>query len=89
MFFFFFFFRAAPAACGSSQARGQIGAVTDSLHYSHGNAESELCVKPTPQLMASRILNLLSKAKDQTCILMDTSGVHNLLSHSENSNHGF
>ena len=31
-----------------------------------------------------RILNLLSWARDQTCILMETSQVHNLLSHSRN-----
>ena len=32
-----------------------------------------------------RILNTLSKARDQTCILMDTSQVHNSLSHNGNS----
>ena len=31
------------------------------------------------------ILNLLSKVRDQTCILMDTSRVHTLLSHSRKS----
>ena len=31
------------------------------------------------------ILNPLSKARDQTCILMDTSQVPNLLGHNENS----
>ena len=41
-FFFFFFglFSAAPMAYGSSQARGQIGATTADLHYSHSNAGS-------------------------------------------------
>ena len=42
MFFFFFFllllFRAKPGAFGNSQARGQIGAVANSLCYSHRNA---------------------------------------------------
>ena len=36
--FFFFFFglsRAAPAACGGFQARGQIRAVAAGLHHSH------------------------------------------------------
>ena len=32
-----------------------------------------------------QILNPLSKARDQICILMDTSWVCNLLSHSRNS----
>jgi len=41
-FFFFFLFRAAPAACGSSQARGQIGAAAAGLYHSHSNARSEL-----------------------------------------------
>ena len=31
-----------------------------------------------------QILNPLSEAKDQTCILMDTSQVHNPLSHNGN-----
>ena len=31
------------------------------------------------------ILNPLSGARDQTCILMDTSQVHNLLNHNEDS----
>jgi len=57
-FFFFlvFFFAvswAAPAAYGGSQARGQIGAVAASLRQSHGNAGSELCLQPTPQLTAT------------------------------------
>ena len=48
------FFRATPIACGISQARGQIGATAASLHYnhSHSNVESELCLRPTPQLTA-------------------------------------
>ena len=39
---FFFLFRAAPAAYGSSLARGQIGAVAAGLHHSYHNARSEL-----------------------------------------------
>ena len=41
---FFFFFRPAPEAYGSSQARDQIGAVAASLHHSHSNTRSELCL---------------------------------------------
>ena len=45
-----FLFRAAPAACGSSQARGQSGAAAAGL--SHNNKGSEPHLQPTPQLMA-------------------------------------
>ena len=54
-FFFFFFFvfsRATPAAYGGFQARGLIRAVAISLRHSHSNGGSELCLQPTPQLMA-------------------------------------
>ena len=44
------FFRAAPAAFGSSQARGQIGATAAS--HSHISMGPELCLRPTPQLTA-------------------------------------
>ena len=40
-FLFFGLFRAAPMACGSSQARGQIGAIAAGLHHSHSRARSE------------------------------------------------
>ena len=46
----FFLFRAASAAYGSSQARGQIGAAAAGLHHSHSNAESESHLRSTPQL---------------------------------------
>ena len=54
-FFFLSFclFRATPTAYGSSQARGQILAVAPSLFQSHSNVASELCLQPTPQLMAT------------------------------------
>ena len=51
-FFFFFFFRATFVAYGDSQARSQIGAVAAGLHHSHSNSRSELCLRPTSQLMA-------------------------------------
>ena len=51
-------FRAAPALHGSSQARGRIGA---------GSCQ------PTPSSQQHQILNPLSKARDQTRVLMDTS----------------
>ena len=54
-FFFFFFlpFRAAPAAYGSSQARGQIRTTAAILHHSNSKAGYELCLQPTPQLTAT------------------------------------
>ena len=60
-------FRAKPAAYGVSQARGSIQAVAAVLQHSHSNTGSELRLRPTPKLMATcRILNPLSKARDQT-----------------------
>ena len=56
----FFPFMAAPEAYRSSQARGQIRAVSAILHRS-----SWQC----------RILNPLSEARDHTHILMDTSQI--------------
>ena len=47
------FFRAAPAAYGGSQARGQIRGVADGLHPSHTNTGSEPHLQPTPQLTAT------------------------------------
>ena len=86
-FFFFCLFRASSAAYGNSQARGRIVAVAASLHHSHGHSHtrSKPCLWPTSQLMACRILNPLSKARDWILILMDTSWVLNLLSGNGNS----
>ena len=57
---FFLGFRAALEAYGSSQAGGRIGAVAADLHHSS---------------QQHQILNPLSEARNQTCILMDTSQV--------------
>ena len=54
IFFFsfksFWLFRATPAVYGGSQARGPIRGVAASLHHSHSNPRSKLCLWPTPQL---------------------------------------
>ena len=63
------FFRATPAACGGSQARGQIGALATGLRHSHSNARSEPRLQPTTQPKAS-------EARDRPCVLMDTSLGH-------------
>ena len=49
------FSRAAPVACGSSQARGLIRATAAGLHHSHSHshARSEPHLRPTPQLTAT------------------------------------
>ena len=84
--FCFCFSWATPAPCGSSQARGQMGATASGLCHSHGNARWELCLWPMLQLAAvPDHLHTLSEARDGTHILMDTSWVHNLLSHNGNS----
>ena len=66
VFLFFLLFRAAPVAYGGSQARSQIWAVAAGPHHSHSNTGSKPCL----------ILNLLSEARDLTCVLMDTGQVH-------------
>ena len=50
--FFFFAFWAIPEAYGGSQARDQIRATA--AGHSHSHDRSELHLRPTPQLMATR-----------------------------------
>ena len=71
LWIYMYILTAASVAYGGSRARVQIGAVAFGLHHSHSNAGSELHLRIKPQLVASWILNPLSKARDQTCILMD------------------
>ena len=75
-FFFclFAFSRAAPMACGDSQARGPIGAAATRLHQSHSIVGSKPRLQPTPQLSA-RELNPLNKARNQTCNFMVPSQI--------------
>ena len=51
-FCLFAFCRAAPAAYGGSQARGQIGAVAADPRQNHSNAGLKQRLRPTPQLRA-------------------------------------
>ena len=71
LFFLFLLLRTTPKAYGGSQARGPIGAVAASLHHSHTGSKPHLW----PTWQQHQILNPLSKARVQTCILMDTSWV--------------
>ena len=83
-FFFFLLFRAIPTVYGSSQARGRNGAVAASLCHSHRSTRSELCLWPTPQLMA--ILDPWPTEQGQGLNPHPhTSQVCNLLSHNGNS----
>ena len=88
LFFVFFFFRAIPLCHMQvprlgAESQLQLPSYTTAtampelshvcnLHQAHGNTEW--------------ILNPLSKARNQTCILMDTSWFLNPLSHNGNSN---
>ena len=81
--FFFFLFMVIPAAYGNSWARGWNRAAGASLghSHSHSHARSKMHLKSMLQLEAIQ----LSKTRDQTCILIDTVWVLNLMSHNENS----
>ena len=68
--FLSFFLRAAPEAHRDSQARGWIGALAASQHHSSRQRQ---------------ILHPLSKVRDRTGIVMDTSQVRQPLSHNRNS----
>ena len=59
---------------------GRMGDAAASLHQSHSDAASGPGLRPISQLMATRILDPLCEARDQTHIIMDTSWVLNLLS---------
>ena len=67
---FIYLFRAAPAACGNSQGRGQTGVVAATTMQ----GPNHICDlhHSSPQ---RRILNPLSKARDQTHVLMDARQV--------------
>ena len=65
------------------KAKGQIRA---GLCHSHSSTRSKLHLCPVLQLAATlRCLNPLREIRDRTHILVDTSQVLNLLSHSGNS----
>ena len=75
LFVCFLLYRATPAAYGSSQARSQMGATAASLHHSYSNARFEPCLQLHHSKWQCQIFNPLNGAKDQTCILTDTSRV--------------
>ena len=75
LFFSFLLFRAAPMAYGSSQARGPIGAAAAGLHHSHSNSNPSCIWDLHHSSLHHWILNPLSRARDPTCVLLDTRRV--------------
>ena len=73
--FFFLLFVATLAAYGSSQVRGRMGAAATGLYHSHGTSRFQHIFNLQCGLRQSWILNPLNEARDQTCILMDTTSV--------------
>ena len=69
--FLFLLLRATPLTYGGSQTRGLIGAAAAGLHHNHSHTRSEPRLWPTPQLRTMLDPEPLSKARDQTCVLMD------------------
>ena len=60
---------------GGSEARGQIRAVAAGLHHSHSNSGSSHVYNLYHSSWQHWILNPLSKARDQTCVLRDASQI--------------
>ena len=62
-------------ACGSSQARDQIGAAAAaaSLHHSHSNSNAIFVCNLHYSSQQQQILNPVSEARAQTLILVDTA----------------
>ena len=88
-FSFFFFFRAIPAVYGSSWAKGRIRAAAAGLARAIATRDPSLTYDLHYSLQQWQLLNPLSEARDQTCILMNTSRFCNLLSHNGNSQQSF
>ena len=84
-FFFLGLFRAEPAAYGSSQARGRIRAAAYTTAIDIATQDPRHVCHLHHGSRQSRILNPLSDARDRIQVLMDTSQVHEPLSHDKNS----
>ena len=74
-FFSLLFFRAASTAYGSSQARGQIGAVAAAYTTATATRDPSCVCDLHHSSRQCQILNPLSEARDQTHILMDTGRI--------------
>ena len=73
--FFFFLFRDTPTVYGDSQARGQIRASAAGLATATATQDLSHVCDLHYSSWQCQILNPLSKARDQTRILMDTSWI--------------
>ena len=71
--FFFFFFLATPVAYGSSRARGCIRASAEAYATATATPDSSHIFDLCHSLLQRQILNPLSKARDQICILTGTT----------------
>ena len=67
------FFRATPVAYGGSQARGPMGAAVQVYITATAVPDLSHILDLPHSLWQCRIFNPLSEARDQTCILRDTS----------------
>ena len=74
--FVLLFFRAAPTVYGSSQARGQIRATAAGLHTATATHALNCVCNLHHSSWQSWIPDPTREARDQTCILMDTSQIH-------------
>ena len=81
---FLYCFQGGTCCIWKFLGKGSNGSYSCGLHHSHGNTRSEPQLPPTLQPVAMWIRNSLSKARDETHMLMDTSWVLNSLSHKEN-----
>ena len=73
IYFFFCLFRATPAANGGFQARGPIGVELPAYITATPDPSSVCDLRHRSWHL--QILNPLSEARDQTCLLMDASRV--------------
>ena len=69
-------FRTTPAAHGSSQARGGIGAAAAGQTTATATRDPSCICDLHRSSLQGRILNPLSEARDRTRVLMDISEVH-------------
>ena len=75
-FFFLMLFRAAPMVYGGSQARGRMNWSYGCRPQSQTQQHQIWAVSSTYSSQQHRILNPLSKARDQSFVLMDASWIH-------------
>ena len=71
LFFLLLLCRTALVAYGGSQARSLIGVVAAGLHPSHSHADPSCICNLHHNSQQCQILNPLSKARNQTLVLID------------------